>query len=93
MQVSNRASQTTAYYEALRAIRELNPEDWLDILVDVTNMLRAAPLHRSRHSVMELEGLGAEFWQQIDIDEYIKAERASWVCSDSLKTERCPSGG
>jgi len=78
MQVSNRASQTTAYYEALRAIRELNPEDWLDILVDVTNMLRAAPSHRSRHSVMELEGLGAELWQQIDIDEYIEAERASW---------------
>ena len=78
MQVSNRASQTTAYYEALRAIRELNPEDWLDILVDVSNMLRAASSRRSRHSVMELEGLGAELWQQIDIDEYIEAERASW---------------
>ncbi len=79
MHISNRVSQTTAYYEALRAIRELNPEDWLDILVDVTNMLRAAPPSlRSRHSVMELEGLGAELWQQIDIDEYIEAERASW---------------
>ena len=78
MQVSNRVSQTTAYYEALRAIRELNPEDWLDILVDVSNMLRAASSRRSRHSVMELEGLGAELWQQIDIDEYIEAERASW---------------
>ncbi len=79
MHISNRASQTTAYYEALRAIKELNPEDWLDILVDVSNMLRTAPSSlRSRHSVMELEGLGAEIWQQIDIDEYIEAERASW---------------
>ncbi len=79
MHISSRASQTTTYYEALRVIKELNPDDWLDILVDVTNMLCAVPSSlRSRHSVMELEGLGAELWQQIGIDEYIEAERASW---------------
>ena len=26
----------------------------------------------------DFEGLGAELWQQIDIDEYIEAERMSW---------------
>ena len=41
-------------------------------------MLRAVPSLRSRHSVLELEGLGAELGQQIDIDEYIEAQRASW---------------
>lgn len=74
----NRVSRPTAYHEAILAIRELNPEYWLDILVDITNMLRVAPPLQPRHSVLELEGLGAELWQQIDVDEYIEAERASW---------------
>jgi len=74
----NRASQPAAYHEALLAVRQLNPEYWLDILVDITNMLRVAPPLQPRHSVLELEGLGAELWQQIDVDEYIEAERASW---------------
>jgi hypothetical protein len=78
MLTSNTAGRSTAYYEALRAIRELNPEDWLDMLVDITNMLRSTPLLQPRHSVMELEGLGAELWKQIDVDEYIEMERASW---------------
>jgi len=78
MLTSNRTSRSVAYYEALRAIKELNSEDILDILVDVTNILRVAPPLQPRHSVLELEGLGAGLWQQIDIDEYIEAERASW---------------
>jgi hypothetical protein len=78
MLTSNTAARSIAYYEALRAIRELNPEDWLDMLVDITNMLRSTPPLQPRHSVMELEGLGAELWQQIDVDEYIEMERASW---------------
>ena len=30
------------------------------------------------HSVLELEGLGKDFWRSIDVDAYIAAERASW---------------
>jgi hypothetical protein len=30
------------------------------------------------HSVLELRGLGKEIWQDIDVDEYIRQERASW---------------
>jgi len=78
MLTSNGAGRSTAYYEALRAIRELDPEDWLDILVEISNMLRVTPPPQPHRSVLELEGLGAELWQQIDIDEYIEMERASW---------------
>ncbi len=78
MLTANKIGRPTAYYEALRAIRELAPEDRLDILVDITNMLRATPPFQPRHSVLELEGLGAELWQSIDVDEYIEAERTSW---------------
>ncbi len=30
------------------------------------------------HSMLELEGLGKEYWRSIDVDEYIRKERASW---------------
>jgi len=33
---------------------------------------------RKLHSIMELEGLGAEFWRSIDVDAYIEQERNSW---------------
>lgn len=28
--------------------------------------------------ITKLEGLGAEIWQSIDVDEYIRKERESW---------------
>lgn len=30
------------------------------------------------HSTMELEGLGKEIWQSVDVDEYLRQERDSW---------------
>jgi hypothetical protein len=30
------------------------------------------------HSIMELEGLGAEYWRSIDVEKYLEEERASW---------------
>lgn len=29
-------------------------------------------------SLMELDGLGKEMWQEIDVDEYIRKEREAW---------------
>ena len=31
-----------------------------------------------RHSILELEGLGAEIWKGTDPDEYVAKERDSW---------------
>jgi hypothetical protein len=33
---------------------------------------------QDEHSVLELRGLGKEIWQGIDVDEYLREERASW---------------
>ena len=30
------------------------------------------------HSIMELEGLGADLWKDIDAQEYVNKERESW---------------
>jgi hypothetical protein len=33
---------------------------------------------KAKHSVMELEGLGAHIWKQIDAQQYVRKERKSW---------------
>jgi len=35
------------------------------------------PLHFN-HSILELEGLGKEIWEGIDVEKYIEEERNSW---------------
>lgn len=30
------------------------------------------------YDVLDFEGIGSETWKNVDIDEYIKQERASW---------------
>jgi len=30
------------------------------------------------HSIMDLEGLGADIWKEIDVKAYVEKERASW---------------
>jgi len=36
------------------------------------------PKHRQTHSIMELQGLGAELWKDESADEYLRKERESW---------------
>ncbi|MBI4378602.1 MAG: hypothetical protein HY578_05835 [Nitrospinae bacterium] len=31
-----------------------------------------------KHSILELEGLGADLWKRIDVEKYIRKERKSW---------------
>jgi len=33
---------------------------------------------KTSHNLTELYGLGKEMWQNVDIDNYIQKERASW---------------
>jgi hypothetical protein len=33
---------------------------------------------KGKHSIMELKGLGKDYWRSIDVDEYLRQERASW---------------
>jgi hypothetical protein len=36
-------------------------------------------LAEPRRSVLELEGLGEEIWQGVDVEEYLRKERSSWT--------------
>lgn len=69
---------TTAYYEVLSRIQRLSPADQLRLLEELAALVRRQVTSRAQRSILELQGLGKEIWQDIDAQEYIDRERASW---------------
>ena len=72
--------QTMNYGELLGRIQRLDPVEQLRLLEELAALVRSrmASQPRARHSILELQGLGKEIWQDIDAQEYIDRERASW---------------
>jgi hypothetical protein len=69
---------TDAYREALSRVLLLTPDEQLQLLADIVAMLRQQVTAEPQHSIMELEGLGKEIWQDVDIEKYIDEERNLW---------------
>ena len=71
---------TNAYQQVLQLALSLTPEEQLQLIEDLTQNIRQTCKIEAepRHSILELEGLGKEVWQAIDVDQYIAEERASW---------------
>ncbi|TMC21893.1 MAG: hypothetical protein E6J34_08280 [Chloroflexi bacterium] len=74
---------SSAYQQIMEQVRQLELEEQIKLLQDILqdlsvlvqqNQLTAKPLH----SILELEGLGKEIWEGIDVDQYIEEERNSW---------------
>ena len=74
-----RSNASETYEEYVKKIETLTPEEQLSLLeilsAAIKKSLRAK---RVKHSVLELEGLGAEIWKMIDAQEYVRKERNSW---------------
>jgi hypothetical protein len=67
--------------EALKkAVEECDiPEDVLAAVYEELWRLDALfPEGVKTHSIGELQGLGKDIWQGIDVDDYLRKERASW---------------
>jgi plasmid stability protein len=45
---------------------------------EVTHILEQALEESDRLSILELEGLGAELWREVDTAEHVERERSSW---------------
>ena len=69
---------TATYNEVLNRIQRLGPSDQLRLLEDLAALVRRRVAPQARRSILELEGLGKEIWQDIDAQAYIDRERASW---------------
>lgn len=67
------------YDRTLDLARELALSEQLKLLEALTQMVRRQIDDSPKtYSIMELEGLGAEIWQDVDAQTYINEERASW---------------
>jgi hypothetical protein len=65
-----------------RIVDEIKIMDYyakLEILEKVVRLLRE-PVKKSKqhYSLLQLEGLGKEIWQDVNVNEYIDRERDSW---------------
>jgi hypothetical protein len=69
---------TDNYREALSQVLRLTPDEQLQLLEFLSSIIRDRGITKPRHSIMELEGLGKEVWQGIDVEKYIEEERNSW---------------
>ena len=68
---------TDNYREAINRVLQLTPDEQLQLLELLSSIIRDRGITQ-RHSIMELEGLGKEVWQGIDVEKYIEEERNSW---------------
>lgn len=68
----------STYDQVLKMTKRLNLPEQLQLLETLSRMVRDQVTEAKPHSIMELEGLGAEIWQGVDAQAYIDQERASW---------------
>lgn len=59
-----------------RAQDELSPEQQTRLAEKLAQ--HAARKIGTKHSILELDGLGKEIWEGIDPDEYVAKERDAW---------------
>jgi hypothetical protein len=60
------------FQKLLNAIDQLTPDEKLIL------KKRLAQRKTKKHSILEIEGLGAEVWKKVDVEDYIRKERESW---------------
>jgi hypothetical protein len=62
-----------------RHLASLSKEDRLRLLAMLANSLaEVSPSGDKRHSLFELEGLGAEIWKGVDAQKYVDDLRNEW---------------
>jgi hypothetical protein len=68
---------TTPYEDARRSVEALGPAEQMRLLAELTARL-SVKLDRQPRGLQELEGLGADLWKGLDVEEYLRQERSSW---------------
>ncbi|GIV09261.1 MAG: hypothetical protein KatS3mg019_1352 [Fimbriimonadales bacterium] len=61
-----------------RYIRVLTPQQRIHLLAKIASELAESHAPEKPQSILELHGLGAELWREIDTQEYIEQIRSEW---------------
>jgi len=70
--------KNTGYRKVLDEVEKLAYTDQLRLLEQIVVLIRRKGAVKTRRSIMELQGLGKEIWQNIDAQKYVDEERKSW---------------
>ena len=63
----------------VKGIERLRPDEQLSLIEIMSSRLKTSFKRAGvRHSVLELEGLGAHLWKETDAQQYVNKERESW---------------
>ena len=67
------------YNDIVAILPELAPIEQLNLLEVLSSFLKKTlNTEVERHTLLELEGLGASTWSKVNVDDYIRQERDSW---------------
>ena len=68
------------YKDYIKGLYDLKPEEQLSLLEIISSRLKNVIGRKKikKHSIMELEGLGADIWKGVDAQKYVIKERESW---------------
>lgn len=69
--------ENLTYNDYLNGISKLKPDEQLNLIEVISSGLKRH-MDRKKHSLLELEGLGADAWKGMDAQEYVDRERAAW---------------
>jgi hypothetical protein len=64
------------YSEIVAEIENLSVNERLSLITTIAETLKNERL--KQHSLLELDGLGADLWQGIEATDYVKSLRSEW---------------
>ena len=65
---------TNTYIQIRQLLPYLSYEEREQLIEEINEMNK----EEKSHSILELEGLGADIWAGVDVQRYIDKERESW---------------
>ena len=70
---------TLRFEDYVKGIERLRPDEQLNLIEIISARLKTNLKRKKvKHSIMELEGLGAHIWKGVDAQQYVSKERKSW---------------
>ena len=73
-----RPSSSSTYKKLVKEAQRLDTIEQLRLLEELTAMIRGNIAANEKCSVLELQGLGKEVWQDVEAQGYVDRERSSW---------------
>ncbi|MBN1964724.1 MAG: hypothetical protein JW910_08760 [Anaerolineae bacterium] len=62
----------------MHEIRQLSPAQRKTLITLIVDSLTEPASGEKPHSILELEGLGAEIWAGVDAQDYVDGLRSEW---------------